>query len=106
MTRELAGSAVVVTGASSAIGRAVALASAQPGARLLLVARREEPLVAAAVECEQRGAPAAHAFPADVCDAAALEPATAAAEARFGVIDVWVNNAGVTLLGRFGAAPD
>jgi short-subunit dehydrogenase len=105
MPRNLAGSTVVVTGASSGIGRATAHAFAQAGARLLLVARREEALRAAAVECEQRGAPAAHAFPADVRDAAALERAAAAAEARFGGIDVWVNNAGVTLMGRFEDAP-
>jgi NAD(P)-dependent dehydrogenase (short-subunit alcohol dehydrogenase family) len=105
MPRQLAGSVVVVTGASSGIGRATALAFAQAGARLLLVARREEPLLAAAIECEQRGAQAAQAFVADVRDAAALERAAATAEARFGGIDVWVNNAGVTLMSRFEDAP-
>ena len=104
MPRELSQSVVVVTGASSGIGRATALAFARAGASVVLTARRVAPLQAAAAECERLGS-GALAVPADVRDAAALERVAAEAQARFGGIDVWVNNAGVTLLGRFEDAP-
>ncbi|MGI5131601.1 SDR family oxidoreductase [Pseudonocardia sp. CA-107938] len=92
---EIEESVVVVTGASSGIGRATALALAGQGARTVLVARRAHELDAVAAECEQRGS-AALAVPADVTDQEAVERAAAAAVARFGRIDGWVNSAGVT----------
>src|SRR5919202_1400813 len=104
MPRELSQSVVVVTGASSGIGRATALAFARAGASVVLTARRVAPLQAAAAECERLGS-GALAVPADVRDAAALERVAAEAQARFRGLDVWVNNAGVTLLGRFEDAP-
>src|SRR3954449_2632867 len=104
MARDLSTSTVVITGASSGIGRATALAFAEAGSNVVLAARREEPLRAAAQECERRGA-SALAVPTDVRDAAAVNRLGSAAAERFGRIDVWVNNAAVTLFSRFEAAP-
>ena len=92
MSGALAGRAALVSGASSGIGRAVALALAGAGARVALLARRAEPLAAAAKEC---GA-GALAIPSDVTDAAAVARAIAQACAAFGELpDILVNNAGI-----------
>ncbi|AUX48765.1 short-chain dehydrogenase [Sorangium cellulosum] len=95
---------VVITGASSGIGRATALAFAERGAAVVLSARREQPLRDVAAACEQAGGKAL-VVPADVTnEAAVLEIARRAAES-FGRLDVWVNNAAVTLFGLFEQTP-
>ena len=96
----LRGRVVVITGASSGIGRAAARAFAGAGARLVLAARNEDALHAVAGECAQRGA---HALVqrTDVGDAAAVEELARVAAEAFGRIDVWINNAGVGLFGPF-----
>jgi len=104
MGRDLSESVVVITGASSGIGRATALAFADAGASVVLAARREQPLREAAGECEARGVRAL-AVPADVRDAPAMQRLADRAAEAFGGIDVWVNNAGVTLMARFEDAP-
>jgi short-subunit dehydrogenase len=98
---EIAGSVVVVTGASSGIGRATALLLAAKGAHTVLVARRAAELAAVAAECDRRAgfAGSALAVPADVTDCAAVERVAARAVERFGRIDGWVNSAGVTGFG-------
>src|SRR5262245_60901966 len=88
---------VVITGASAGVGRATARAFAAQGAHLGLIARGEQGLRAAKAEVERAGGRAL-AIVADVADAAAVDDAAARVEAELGPIDVWVNNAMVTVL--------
>jgi NADP-dependent 3-hydroxy acid dehydrogenase YdfG len=87
---------VVVTGASSGVGRAVARAFGERGARVGLIARSREALAAAGAEIEQAGGEAL-VLPLDVSDAQAVEDAAAEVERRFGRIDTWVNDAMVSV---------
>ncbi len=104
MARDLSSKVVVITGASSGIGRATALAFADAGASLVLAARREAPLREAARQCEARGGRAL-SVPTEMRDEAAVGRLADAAVERFGRLDVWVNNAAVTLFGRFEDSP-
>lgn len=88
----LAGKVVLITGASSGIGKQLALRAATEGARLALCARTESKLLETKRLCEERGAEVV-AVPVDVMDVDALERFVAAAVHRFGTIDVLVNNA-------------
>ena len=88
-----AGRVVWITGASSGIGEACAIAFARAGAQLVLSARRAEELVRVASLCT--GAPPPHILPLDLTRPQEFAPATAAVLARFGRIDVLVNNGGV-----------
>ena len=88
-----AGRVVWITGASSGIGEACAIAFARAGAQLVLSARRAEELVRVAALCS--GAPQPHILPLDLTRPQEFAPATAAVLARFGQIDVLVNNGGV-----------
>lgn len=93
--------AVVITGASSGIGRATALHLARRGARLVLAARGADTLEALAEECVRRGASSAVAVPTDVSDADAVERLGARAAVENGRIDVWINVAGVASYASF-----
>jgi short-subunit dehydrogenase len=105
MKRELRSATVVITGASSGIGRAAARAFAEQGARLVLAARREGALQDVVVECERAGAQA-FAIPTDVTDPGAVaQLARKASEWSGGRIDVWINNAGVGAVGAFEQVP-
>jgi NAD(P)-dependent dehydrogenase (short-subunit alcohol dehydrogenase family) len=90
------GKVVVITGASSGVGRACARAFAAQGASIGLIARSADGLAAAAREVSELGGVPLE-LPADVADAGAVERAAAAVEARFGQIDIWVNNAMVSV---------
>ncbi|HEY0368664.1 MAG TPA: SDR family oxidoreductase [Chthoniobacterales bacterium] len=83
---------VVVTGASAGLGRAIAQAFAREGARIGLLARGRAGLEGAKRDVEELGGEAI-VIPTDVADADAIEAAAAEVEAKFGPIDVWVNNA-------------
>lgn len=104
MRRDLSDSVVVITGASSGIGRAAAYAFALEGSRLVLAARAPGPLQTVVEEVEGMGA-AAIAAPADVRDEAAVQALASGAVERFGSLDVWVNCAGVIAYGRFEEVP-
>jgi short-subunit dehydrogenase len=95
---------VVITGASSGVGRVAALEFAKEGAALVLAARREEALQEVADECIALGAQAI-VFPADVTDALEMEALAEAADDFGDGIDVWVNNAGVLAVGPFDETP-
>lgn len=95
----LRGKTVVITGASSGIGRAAAYAFAARGARLVLAARRSDLLDDLAEEIRDCGGRAL-AVPTDVSDARAVEALAASAIDTFGAIDVWINNAGLACSGR------
>ena len=96
MTRPIGEQVVVVTGASSGVGRACARAFGARGARVGLLARNAEALNVAADEIRRAGGEAL-ICPVDVADADAVERAAAAVEARWGRIDTWVNCAMVTV---------
>jgi NAD(P)-dependent dehydrogenase (short-subunit alcohol dehydrogenase family) len=104
MSRKLSGAVVVVTGASSGIGRATGLAFAERGARVVLAARRADALEDLARECQAAGGQAL-AVSTDMTDEAAVAELARRAVERFGRIDIWVNNAGVYLLGLLEATP-
>jgi NAD(P)-dependent dehydrogenase (short-subunit alcohol dehydrogenase family) len=93
------GNVVAITGASSGIGRELALQLAVRGARLALGARDGTRLVAVAEECAERGGEAL-AIPTDVSVEASCRAFVGAAVARFGRLDTLVNNAGIGMWAR------
>ena len=94
----------MITGASSGVGRAAALAFAREGARLVLSARARAPLDAVAAECRALGADA-RVVECDVSRAPTVEAVAAAAAGAFGGIDVWVHTAAVMAYGKFEEVP-
>lgn len=86
----------VITGASAGVGRATARAFAKTGASIGLIARGREALENAKIEVEQLGGRALVCV-ADVSEAEALEAAATEIENELGAIDVWVNNAMVSV---------
>lgn len=104
MPRKLKEAVVVITGASSGIGRATAHEFSGKGASLVLAARSESELQEVVAECEQRGAKAI-AVPTDVVDETSVLALAQRAVEAFGRIDVWVNNAAVTFFGKITDVP-
>jgi NAD(P)-dependent dehydrogenase (short-subunit alcohol dehydrogenase family) len=102
---ELAGKVVVITGASSGIGRAAAHAFACTGARLVLASRDEQALFEVLDECTDCGTDAV-AVTTDVTSSEQMENlAKQAADFGNGRIDIWINNAGVGAVGSFDETP-
>ncbi|WP_238454872.1 SDR family NAD(P)-dependent oxidoreductase [Micromonospora sp. ATA51] len=96
---------VVITGATSGIGRAAAQAFAGRGDRLVLAARSPATLAEVREECRATGAPVL-AVPTDVTMPDAVDGLARAALAAFGGIDVWVHTAAVMAYGRFDEVPE
>jgi NAD(P)-dependent dehydrogenase (short-subunit alcohol dehydrogenase family) len=94
------GDVVVITGASGGVGRAAARRFAADGARIGLIARGRRGLEGAARDVEAAGGQAL-VLPLDVADADAVDAAAGAVEDAFGPIDVWVNDAMVTIYAEF-----
>src|SRR4051794_26495772 len=94
------GETVVITGASSGVGRATVRRFARPGVRIGLVARGPDGLEGARREVEQGGGEAL-VLPTDVADFEAVDAAARATEEAFGPIDVWVNNTMTTVFAFF-----
>lgn len=95
MGLDLSGAAVLVTGASSGIGAATAVALAPRGVRLGLVARRADRLVEVGEAALAAGARQVEVWPCDLGDLDAAERTARDAEERLGGVDVLVNNAGI-----------
>jgi NAD(P)-dependent dehydrogenase (short-subunit alcohol dehydrogenase family) len=96
VTRPISQQVVVITGASSGIGRETALQFAQRGARITALARGEEALGTLAAEVTRIGAEI-HTVVGDVADWPTVERAAAETAEHFGRIDTWVNNAAVSV---------
>ena len=92
----LSGKIVFITGASSGIGAATALAFGAEGARLLLAARRTDKLTEIATQAMERGAEAVHTIALDVCDRQVVAQTIAELPAEWAAIDILVNNAGLS----------
>ena len=98
MTEQLNGKVAVVTGASSGIGEATALALAAAGAQVALAARRTDRLEALVKRISESGGQAI-SIVADVADDAQAHDMILKTKDAFGRVDILVNNAGVMLLG-------
>jgi NAD(P)-dependent dehydrogenase (short-subunit alcohol dehydrogenase family) len=96
MSKPLEGRTAVITGASRGLGKAMALALGQAGARVALVARNFQQLAETEAAVRLTGADAA-AFQADVTDEAQVRSLEHAVAARFGPTQILINNAGMNL---------
>jgi len=111
MTRTLAGKTLFITGGSRGIGVAIAVRAAADGANVVLVAKTTEPnpklpgTLATAVEAVEAAGGQALAVPTDIRDESAVAAAVQAAVARFGGIDILVNNASAISLTPTPATP-
>ncbi|HOQ99266.1 MAG TPA: SDR family oxidoreductase [Anaerolineae bacterium] len=104
MARPIAEQIVVITGASSGIGREAALRFARAGARVVLAARNGQALQEVARQITATGGRAL-AVVTDMADWAQVQQVARAAFDNFGGIDTWINNAAVTLYGTFEQLP-
>lgn len=101
---KLKGAVVVITGASSGVGRATARRFAQAGSNVVLAARGQDALDKTAEECRNYGVRAL-AIATDTTSAPDVEALARHAVERFGKIDVWVNSASVHLFGAVETVP-
>jgi short-subunit dehydrogenase len=101
---ELRGSVAVVTGASSGLGRAIAVELARRGSSLVLAARRTDALEQTARLCRTAGGDAI-AVATDVVLASEVDALARKALETYGRIDIWINNAGITLFSQLEDGP-
>lgn len=96
MDTDIRGKGIVITGAGRGLGRALALGLAAEGARIAVIARRQEQADATVAEIavQHPDAPAALAVAADVADEEQVRAAAAAIDASWGRVDGLINNAG------------
>lgn len=99
MSKRFDGKSVIVTGASAGVGAAVARAFAAEGARLMLVARRREPLNE--IRAELEGRTRVEVFPLDVADVSGCGDLVRKTVYEYGCVHYLVNNAGVHVRGAF-----
>jgi NAD(P)-dependent dehydrogenase (short-subunit alcohol dehydrogenase family) len=95
MDLDLAGKVALVTGGSRGIGRAIGIALAREGARVVIAARTEADVRTTAKEIENETGEEALAVTADVTRVSDIERMVEAAQSRFGGVDILVSNAGV-----------
>ncbi|HKY03589.1 MAG TPA: SDR family NAD(P)-dependent oxidoreductase, partial [Blastocatellia bacterium] len=100
MTRPLNEQVVVITGASSGIGRVTARMLGERGARIVVASRNLSSLTEVAEEINQAGGQGV-ACQTDVSDSSQVQRLANTALAHFGRIDTWINNAGVSLYATF-----
>ncbi len=105
MATRIEDSVVVITGASSGIGRATAVEFARHNTRLVLAARNESSLEKTARACKKAGAREVLIAPTDTTVESEVQELAAHAAEEFGRIDVWINNAGVGLYATFDDTP-
>ncbi len=98
-TNTFRGQVALITGASSGIGRALALQLARQGAKVVLAARRAELLEQVAATCRENGGDAL-AVPTDITDETQCKVLVEKAIATFDRLDLLVNNAGLTVIAR------
>ena len=105
MSATFTGQAILITGASEGIGRALALELAHDRPRLTLVARNRERLESLAGQCRELGAEVCTVV-ADLANEQECLRAVHQGLARFGTLEMLVNNAGITMWSRFDAIAD
>lgn len=105
MNTDTSSTVIVITGASSGIGRETALRYAGRQARLVLASRSEDSLRIVAEECQIAGAAEVIVTPTDIADADQVQRLFDTAIARFGRVDVAVQCAAITAFGRFEDIP-
>lgn len=106
MDLQLQGRVALITGGSDGIGKATALELASEGTHVAICARREDVLNAAADEIREATGGEVAAIPADVTRAEDVDRFVAEARARFGRIDILINNAGTAAGGSFESIDD